>query len=210
MVIVFRRIPAILLTYKLMPKCVVDIKEAIFMGYFGPIGIGAVFYVEHTRHLFHEIGESLTAEENNLTAAMRPVVYWLVVFSIFWHGLSIPALNMYYKWTGVQPITDEDGPAEVLQLSASNPAPKNSTVNEKRGSIMINNRFSRVYNTAEMDMDAVEGYRRRTQMWMEGRDVEAMGKTATAVQFNSPSPHYKPDLQRPDASKLPQTQYGQI
>jgi NhaP-type Na+/H+ or K+/H+ antiporter len=71
------------MTYKLMPNCVLDIKEALFMGYFGPIGIGAVFYVEHTRHLFPEPGEALTEEENNLTRAMIPVVYWLVVFSIF-------------------------------------------------------------------------------------------------------------------------------
>jgi len=74
MIVLFRRIPAILMAYKFMPNCIVDWEEALFMGYFGPIGIGAVFYVEHTRHLFHEPGESLTEEENNLTAAMIPVV----------------------------------------------------------------------------------------------------------------------------------------
>jgi NhaP-type Na+/H+ or K+/H+ antiporter len=42
MIVVFRRIPAILLAYKFMPDCVIDWKEALFMGYFGPIGIGAV------------------------------------------------------------------------------------------------------------------------------------------------------------------------
>ena len=82
-VVIFRRIPAIFMTYKLMPKCVTNWKEALFMGYFGPIGIGAVFYVEHTRHLFPEPGEALTEEENNLTRVMVPVVYWLVLFSIF-------------------------------------------------------------------------------------------------------------------------------
>ncbi len=38
LVLIFRRIPAIFMTYKLMPSCVKDWKEALFMGYFGPIG----------------------------------------------------------------------------------------------------------------------------------------------------------------------------
>lgn len=89
LVLIFRRIPAIFMTYKLMPNCVKGWKEALFMGYFGPIGkvprlirhncallifklgIGAVFYIEHTKHLFPEQGKGDT-EENNLTAVMRP------------------------------------------------------------------------------------------------------------------------------------------
>lgn len=38
LVLLFRRIPSIFLTYKAMPNCVKDWKEALFMGYFGPIG----------------------------------------------------------------------------------------------------------------------------------------------------------------------------
>lgn len=38
LVLIFRRIPAILMVYKFMPKVVKDWKEALFMGYFGPIG----------------------------------------------------------------------------------------------------------------------------------------------------------------------------
>jgi NhaP-type Na+/H+ or K+/H+ antiporter len=38
LILLFRRIPAIFLTYKLMPRCVKNWKEALFMGYFGPIG----------------------------------------------------------------------------------------------------------------------------------------------------------------------------
>lgn len=38
LVLIFRRIPAIFMTYKFMPSCVKDWKEALFMGYFGPIG----------------------------------------------------------------------------------------------------------------------------------------------------------------------------
>lgn len=38
LVLLFRRIPAIFMVYKFMPKVVKDWKEALFMGYFGPIG----------------------------------------------------------------------------------------------------------------------------------------------------------------------------
>ncbi|KAG4438781.1 hypothetical protein IFR05_005758 [Cadophora sp. M221] len=143
LVLIFRRIPAILITYKFMPSCVKDWKEALFMGYFGPIGIGAVFYIEHTRHLFPEKGEASDAEVNNMTAVMRPVVYWLVLFSIVVHGLSIPALNLIYKWRGV-PAIQEDDPQEILMLSSNAALPKNSKANPNRKSILVHNRFSTV------------------------------------------------------------------
>jgi NhaP-type Na+/H+ or K+/H+ antiporter len=38
LILAFRRIPAIFMVYKVMPACVKDWKEALFMGYFGPIG----------------------------------------------------------------------------------------------------------------------------------------------------------------------------
>ncbi|KAF2818202.1 Na(+)/H(+) antiporter 1 [Ophiobolus disseminans] len=142
LILVFRRIPAIFMTYRLMPRCVKDWKEALFMGYFGPIGIGAVFYVEHTRHLFPKPGEAKTEEEDNLTRAMIPVVYWLVLFSIVWHGLSIPALDAFYRWKGVQPIIEEE-PAEIRLLSDNDALPINAYANPKRNSIMVHNRFSR-------------------------------------------------------------------
>lgn len=142
LIMLFRRIPAIFMMYKLMPRVVKDWKEALFMGYFGPIGIGAVFYVEHTRHLFPKRGEALTEEENNLTAAMGPVVYWLVFFSIIFHGLSIPALDAFYRWKGVQPIVEEN-PAEVRILSDNDALPANSYANPKRKSVIVHNRFSR-------------------------------------------------------------------
>jgi NhaP-type Na+/H+ or K+/H+ antiporter len=38
LVLFLRRIPAIMLTYRFMPKVCRDWKEALFLGYFGPIG----------------------------------------------------------------------------------------------------------------------------------------------------------------------------
>lgn len=123
-------------------------------------GIGAVFYVEHTRHLFPKPGEGDETEAQLMRAIgpgrcikessppnpytnMLPVVYWLVFFSIIVHGLSIPALNVIYKVAGVSPVVDPSGPAEIRPLSANQALPKNSYPNAKRRSILLFNRFSR-------------------------------------------------------------------
>ncbi|KAL2675620.1 hypothetical protein Neosp_011810 [[Neocosmospora] mangrovei] len=106
MVLFLRRIPAMLVAYKLMPKACKNYKEALFMGYFGPIGAGAVFYIEYAREILPEFGEGNT-EETDLVLAIGPVVYWLVLFSIVVHGLSIPALDAIYTLCGVNPIHDD-------------------------------------------------------------------------------------------------------
>jgi hypothetical protein len=76
-----------------------------------------------------------------MTAAMVPVVYWLVFFSIIFHGLSIPALDAFYRWKGVEPI-QEDDPMELKLLSENETLPNNAYI-DKRGSVIVNNRFSR-------------------------------------------------------------------
>lgn len=74
---------------------------------------------------------------------MIPVVYWLVLFSIIFHGLSIPALDVFYRWKGVRPIV-EDSPAEVQVLSSTEALPNNTYRDpSKRNSVMAMNRFSR-------------------------------------------------------------------
>ena len=84
-----------------MPEVVKNWKEALFMGYFGPIGCGAIYYLEFARQLFPKIGEG-DEEQDHLVRLIEPVVTWLVLFSIVVHGLSIPALALIYKFWGVK------------------------------------------------------------------------------------------------------------
>ncbi len=139
MVLIFRRIPAMLITYKLMPSVVSNYKEALFMGYFGPIGAGGVFYLEYSRSLFPELGKG-DEEETNLVRVMGPVVYWLVFFSIIVHGLSMPALVLVYKHMGVKPIKDDA--VEVWRASWMVAPPANG-VSGGRDRFVVYNRFSR-------------------------------------------------------------------
>ncbi|KAJ4168407.1 hypothetical protein NW754_010318 [Fusarium falciforme] len=139
LVLIFRRLPAIFAFYKLMPDVCASWKEALFMGYFGPIGAGAVFYVEHARHLFPHDGEG-DEEETNLVRAMGPTVYWLVLFSIIVHGLSIPALNIFYHYTGKTPIKDDA--VELRRISMRITPPANAVAGDQ-DTFIAYNRFSR-------------------------------------------------------------------
>lgn len=156
LVIVFRRLPAILAFYKLMPGVCADWKEALFMGYFGPIGIGAVFYIEHARHLFPKISEAEGDDEMyDMLRAMGPIVYWLVLFSIVVHGLSIPAMSLYYKFLGARQIKDDA--VQVRRASIRVATPVNA-VELDPNTFVAYNRFSRP-GVNMIDLPVVEGMR---------------------------------------------------
>ncbi|KAF4422964.1 putative Na(+)/H(+) antiporter [Colletotrichum fructicola] len=143
LVLLFRRIPAVLMTYKLMPNTIKDWKEAFFMGYFGPIGVGAAFYVEHARHLFPKLAEAEAVGDNEVVdvlRAMGPVVYWLALFSIVVHGLSIPILSAIYSYMGVKPIQEDA--VHLRRRSVRVPPPANA-VEGDRDTFIAFNRFSR-------------------------------------------------------------------
>lgn len=139
MVFALRRIPAIFLCYKLMPGVISNWKDALFMGYFGPIGIGAVFYVEHTRHLVPKAGEA-DAEMDDMIRALPGTIYFLVVFSIIGHGLSIPLLDFIYKRMGVKPIQEDA--VTIRRKSSYMAGPANAQIGNE-DTFIAYNRFRR-------------------------------------------------------------------
>ncbi|KFH45981.1 Na(+)/H(+) antiporter-like protein [Hapsidospora chrysogenum ATCC 11550] len=139
MVLSLRRIPAIFLCYKLMPEVVANWKDALFMGYFGPIGIGAVFYVEHTRHLIPKAGEA-DEELDNMIRALPGTIYFLVVFSIVVHGLSIPLLNIVYSRMGIKPIQED---AVTIRRKSIHMAGPPNAIDAHDGTFIAYNRFRR-------------------------------------------------------------------
>ncbi|KAK7911566.1 hypothetical protein PG985_014047 [Apiospora marii] len=141
LVLVFRRIPAMLMTYKTMPSCIKNWKEAFFMGYFGPIGVGAIFYCEHTKHLFPKL-KSADEGEANLLKALEPCVYFLVIFSVVVHGLSIPALDALYRFYKVPPIVEDA--VQVQRKTVYVPPPANARPDSADEDYFVAyNRFSR-------------------------------------------------------------------
>lgn len=154
LVLLFRRIPAVLAAYKLMKPVCANYKEALFMGYFGPIGAGAVFYVEYARRLFPDIGDG-DAEETHLVEILGPIVYWLVFFSIVVHGLSIPALDILYRYLGVKPIHDDA--IEMWCSSVREALPANAAMTGS-DTLIAYNRFSRPIEA--VDLPTLESWQR--------------------------------------------------
>ncbi|KAG7107446.1 hypothetical protein HYQ44_013325 [Verticillium longisporum] len=69
-----------------------DLRQALFVGYFGPIGVSAIFYLcvglEFLRGL--ETGTGAHGELRRLKELMVTIVWFLVAFSVMVHGLSVP------------------------------------------------------------------------------------------------------------------------
>ncbi|KAI0445180.1 Cation/H+ exchanger [Xylaria telfairii] len=143
LVLLFRRIPALLVTYKAMPSIVKNWKEAVFMGFFGPIGVGAIYHLEHTRLLFNPDNP----REKALVDVLYPVVYFLVFVSIVIHGLSIPVLSAVYKYYGVNTIKDDA--VELKRRSIYVPTPPNAFKGDQNTFIAYN-RFFRPLDTLSM------------------------------------------------------------
>ncbi|RYP26816.1 hypothetical protein DL768_011534 [Monosporascus sp. mg162] len=65
-------------------------KEAAFVGYFGPVGVAAIYYSGIAVRYLEERRGELGQSEERLRSTVRPVIYSVVVASIIIHGLSIP------------------------------------------------------------------------------------------------------------------------
>ena len=74
------------------------------------------------------------------------MVYWLALFSIIIHGLSIPLLDIIYARIGVQPIQEDS--QEIEPRSVNFALPNNSVYNPRRRSVIVYNRFSRGANNS--------------------------------------------------------------
>ncbi|KAI9309210.1 Sodium/hydrogen exchanger family-domain-containing protein [Cunninghamella echinulata] len=84
LVLLLRRPPIVMALYKWVPA-VKNWREAVFTAWFGPIGVGAIFYYTEAVHNFEETGPNSHAR--NL---VEPIVYFMVLASVLVHGITIP------------------------------------------------------------------------------------------------------------------------
>ncbi|WFD30924.1 hypothetical protein MSPP1_001950 [Malassezia sp. CBS 17886] len=90
LVLLLKRIPIVIALWKFIP----DIKtfhEALFSGYFGPMGVGAIFMCTLGRLLLPE-QVSIPPQSTNdvLTLTIEPIVYFFVLSSVIVHGFTVP------------------------------------------------------------------------------------------------------------------------
>jgi hypothetical protein len=91
LVLLLRRLPMVLAFHTKINQ-IDDLKRAGFMGFFGPIGVSAVFYLYVSRQFLREIEVDGVQREDaaQLAEVMDVVIWFLIICSIVTHGLSIP------------------------------------------------------------------------------------------------------------------------
>lgn len=95
--------------YKWIPT-IHNWREAVFTGWFGPIGVGAIFYYTVALEALPEDGPNAHAR-----ALLEPVIYFMVLGSVIAHGITIPLYFLGTIATRTLTITSEKG-NQVLRI----------------------------------------------------------------------------------------------
>ncbi|KAF9120250.1 hypothetical protein BGX30_003286 [Mortierella sp. GBA39] len=118
-ILLFRRLPFLVALKPLIPA-LTTYRDAAFAGWFGPIGVGAVFFSKLTAMMTSP--EHLGDHAHNLESLMRirevifPVVMFLVFSSVMIHGVTVPLLHLQYKYTRTWSRKREDANHAVTRL----------------------------------------------------------------------------------------------
>lgn len=92
LVLLLRRPPVLWAMHKKIRQ-VEEKRQALYVGFFGPIGVSAIFYLyislEYLHTLKDENGE-VRKDAEHLGEVMNVVIWFLVICSIVIHGLTIP------------------------------------------------------------------------------------------------------------------------
>ncbi|GAA5871710.1 hypothetical protein JCM3774_003025 [Rhodotorula dairenensis] len=81
-ILLFRRLPAMLALYRFIPA-INDFQEGLFTGWFGPIGVSALYYAILAR-------ENIPEDRVALHTVIFPVVIFMAMASTCIHGITIP------------------------------------------------------------------------------------------------------------------------
>jgi hypothetical protein len=91
LVLILRRLPIVFAMHKKIHQ-IEEVRQALFVGFFGPIGVSAVFYLyislEFLRRI--QVDGKIREDAAFLSEVMNVVIWFLVCCSIIVHGLSIP------------------------------------------------------------------------------------------------------------------------
>jgi len=91
LVLLLRRPPIVLGMHKWIRQ-IEEWRQALFVGFFGPIGVSAIFYLYTARELLERItvNGAQRADAARLEEVLTIVVWFMTICSIIVHGLSIP------------------------------------------------------------------------------------------------------------------------
>jgi hypothetical protein len=95
-------------------------RQALYVGFFGPIGVSAIFYLYVSQEFLRKItvdGE-IRPDAEYLMKVMDVVIWFLVICSVIIHGISIPLakLGFYIPRTISQALTHDSDEPEPFHI----------------------------------------------------------------------------------------------
>jgi NhaP-type Na+/H+ or K+/H+ antiporter len=83
MVLLFRRLPWVFAIHKFIPQ-IEEVRQAVFVGFFGPVGVSAIFYLYVTLEFLHtlDVDGETRADVKALPEAVIVVVWFIAICSI--------------------------------------------------------------------------------------------------------------------------------
>ncbi|KAG0016017.1 hypothetical protein BGZ81_011426, partial [Podila clonocystis] len=118
-ILLFRRLPFVVALKPWIPALGTH-REAAFAGWFGPIGVGAVFFTKVTAGMTNP--DNLGDNPHNVDRLLRvrsiiyPIVMFLVLSSVLIHGVTVPLLHLQYKYTRTWSRKREESSHVVTRL----------------------------------------------------------------------------------------------
>ncbi|KAJ1859925.1 hypothetical protein LPJ73_001620 [Coemansia sp. RSA 2703] len=89
-IMLVRRLPLLMALYKLIPA-IQNWQSALFAGWFGPIGVSAVFYAVET---IKQVEEHADSNAGDIGEIVFPLVCAVVFGSVLVHGVTVPLVLM--------------------------------------------------------------------------------------------------------------------
>ncbi|KAF9896826.1 hypothetical protein BX616_006683, partial [Lobosporangium transversale] len=114
-----RRMPFVVAMKRFVPA-LTTYREAAFAGWFGPIGVGAMYLSKVTAQVTNP--EKLGENAFNLDRLLRvrsvifPIVMFLIFSSVLIHGVTVPLLHLQYKYTRTWSKKREESTHAVSRL----------------------------------------------------------------------------------------------
>lgn len=107
--------------------------QGAFTGFFGCIGVSAVFYIQVAL-------ENIPEEREQLRAVIEPVVLFLVLTSVLIHGITIPVGKGFHHTLTVTKTRSTSSGAVLRLPQAPMELPTNNVVAADEGGILVNGR----------------------------------------------------------------------
>lgn len=98
LLLLLRRLPAVLLLSRFIPA-IKTLREALFAGWFGPIGVGAIFLAYLGQETIEVLILKTDSESGRLALEavqpyLYPVVSFMVLCSVIVHGITVPLMYL--------------------------------------------------------------------------------------------------------------------